>query len=414
MRENGRRDPVTPETMFQAASISKPVTAVATFRLVERDVLDLDEDVNRYLVSWKVPANGSWQPRVTIRQILSHTAGLTVHGFPGYNREQPVPELLQVLNGTDPANTSPVQVNVLPGIQFRYAGGGTSVLQQLLVDVLGKSFPELMHELVFEPLGMQNSTYEQPLPGHREASAAAGHRVGGAVVAGGAHVYPEMAAAGLWTTPSDLANLVIDLQNAMAGKSGTLLSRQSVEQMLTPQVPNSYGWSEMVGLGFFLDGKDDAARFSHGGDNEGFKALLVAYSKAGKGAIVMANGDGGWILNDEVMRTLADIYQWHGYTSPQRPAVELAPGVIVAYAGIYELRPGYQLVVAPEGGTLLVTATGQRSFRLQPMSETEFFAADANVEVSFERGEDGGVTTLSLRQNGASLPAPRVGEAQDG
>ncbi len=170
----------------------------------------------------------------------------------------------------------------------------------------------------------------------------------------------------------------------------------------------------MVGLGFFLDGKDDAARFSHGGDNEGFKALLVAYSKAGKGAIVMANGDGGWILNDEVMRTLADIYQWHGYTSPQRPAVELAPGVIVAYAGIYELRPGYQLVVAPEGGTLLVTATGQRSFRLQPMSETEFFAADANVEVSFERGEDGGVTTLSLRQNGASLPAPRVGEAQDG
>ncbi len=152
--EAGTIREVTADTLFQAASISKPVFALAVMRLVQEGRLSLDEDVNTYLTSWRVPASGNWQPRITLRQLLSHTAGLTVHGFPGYATSDPLPTLVQVLNGKPPANTDEVEVNIIPGLHYRYSGGGTTVAQQVLVDVLGKPFPEIMRELVLELLGM--------------------------------------------------------------------------------------------------------------------------------------------------------------------------------------------------------------------------------------------------------------------
>src|SRR6185436_9257568 len=142
---------VDPTTLFQAGSISKPVAAVAALRLVDAGRIDLDADVNDYLVSWKVPANEGWQPRVTLRHLLSHTGGLTVHGFPGYARGQAVPTLVQVLDGAKPANTAAVRDNAVPGTQSRYSGGGTTIVQQMLIDVMGKPFPALMRELVLDP-----------------------------------------------------------------------------------------------------------------------------------------------------------------------------------------------------------------------------------------------------------------------
>ena len=150
---------ITTETLFQACSISKAVTAIAVLRLVEEGKLELDADVNLFLKSWKVPANGSWRPKVTIRQLLSHTAGTNVPWFPGYHRDQDIPTLLEVLNGKQPANTPDIRVTTLPGIRFRYSGGGYCILQQLLIDVMQQPFPELMNALVLKPLGMIHSTY---------------------------------------------------------------------------------------------------------------------------------------------------------------------------------------------------------------------------------------------------------------
>ncbi|HEY9909415.1 MAG TPA: serine hydrolase domain-containing protein, partial [Thermosynechococcaceae cyanobacterium] len=198
---------VTPDTLFQAASISKPVFALAVMRLVQEGRLNLDEDINTYLTSWRAPAIEDWQPRITLRQLLSHTAGLTVHGFPGYRNSEPLPTTVQILNGEPPANTDKVEVNIIPGLHHRYSGGGTTVAQQVLVDVLGKPFPEIMRELVLDPLGMTNSTYQQPLPNHWSAKAATAHLFSGIPLEGKHHVYPEMAAAGLWTTAADLAKV---------------------------------------------------------------------------------------------------------------------------------------------------------------------------------------------------------------
>jgi CubicO group peptidase (beta-lactamase class C family) len=235
VRETGQPGPVTPDTLFQVCSISKPVAALAALRLVQEGRIDLDENVNHYLTSWCIPANGDWQPRVTLRHLLSHGAGLTQHGFPGYNRRALLPTLRQVLDGEPPANTGPVRVNALPGTQFRYSGGGTTVVQQLLMDVTGLPFPRLMRELVLDPLGMQPSTYEQPLPEARWADAASGHRTGGAPVDGQWHGYPEMAAAGLWTTPSDLARVALAVQRARAAEPDSFLRKEIVDEMLTYQ-----------------------------------------------------------------------------------------------------------------------------------------------------------------------------------
>lgn len=188
--------PVTTETLFQAGSISKPVAAMAALHLVEKGTLALDSDVNQALTSWKIPASAAAPGAVvTLRELLSHTAGLTVHGFPGYAAGTPIPTLVQVLDGEKPANTAPVRLEAAPGSRWKYSGGGYTVMQQLLLDVSHQPFPKLMHDTVLAPIGMTRSTYEQPLPTELRSGAATPYKANGAPVEGGFHIYPEMAAA---------------------------------------------------------------------------------------------------------------------------------------------------------------------------------------------------------------------------
>jgi CubicO group peptidase (beta-lactamase class C family) len=407
VRQAGQSAPITAQTLFQAASISKPVAAVAVMRLVQEGRLDLDEDVHAYLRSWQVPANGDWQPRVTLRQLLSHTAGTTIHGFPGYHRAHALPTLRQVLDGVAPANTGPIWVNTVPGGQFRYSGGGTSIVQQLLMDVTGQPFPALMRELVLAPLGMEHSTYEQPLPRERWPEAASGHRYGGGRVAGDWHVYPEMAAAGLWTTPTDLARLALEVQAVYAGRPGKVLTRPSVEAMLVAQARGP------VGIGFFVEGEEAQRRFGHGGSNEGFKCQLLAYVEQGLGAAIMTNGDPGWQVGAEMMGAIAREYSWPlgpkeqiGFLVPPRqPAAD--DGSRDEYAGDYSLRPDFPLRVARTAAGLTLHLPGQPALALLPLSETEYYAEALDMEVTFHREEDGTVRNLVVHQNGSALEAKR-------
>ena len=250
-------------------------------------------DVNEFLTSWRVPPDGNWQPRVTLRQIASHTAGLTTGGFPGYRRDDQLPRLLDILSGSAPANTQGIRVDTVPGTQFRYAGGGTTVMHQVLEDVTGIPLAQLVSELVLEPLGMRDSFYAQPLPSGLHSRAASAHLRDGSVVPGGWHVYPELAAAGLWTTPSDLARYAIGVQRAVAGKSDGVLSPQLAQEMLTSQALSGRADFAGIGLGPFVGGEGSSRRFGHGGGNEGFKCQLVAYTETGQGAAIMTNSDNG-------------------------------------------------------------------------------------------------------------------------
>jgi len=186
------RDSVGVETLFQAGSVSKPTFALGVMRLKEKGLINLDRDVNEYLTSWKVPPVEGWQPTITLRQLLSHTAGLTVHGFPGYLKTEPIPTVPQILNGEPPSNTPEVRINILPGTTFRYSGGGITVAQLLVTDLLKKPFPEFMREEVFAPLKLRHSTYMQPLPDSLTAIASTGFPNKAQPIKGRFHIYPEM------------------------------------------------------------------------------------------------------------------------------------------------------------------------------------------------------------------------------
>jgi CubicO group peptidase (beta-lactamase class C family) len=302
--ETGSSTPVGTGTLFQAGSISKPVAATAALSLVEKGKLSLDEDVNQKLKMWKLPENEfTKEQKVTLRRLMSHTAGLTVHGFPGYDVDAPVPTIVQVLNGEKPANTDPIRVDFIPGTKFRYSGGGVTIEQLLMMDVTGKAFPPLLRETVLDKIGMTASSYEQPLPPARAALTADGTYQDGKPVHGRWHIYPEMAAAGLWTTPTDLAKFAIEIAKSRSGKSNKVLSQKTVEEMLTPVLPNS------PGLGFFVDEKNPGV-FGHNGADEGFQALLTMNWQTGNGVAIMANSNNGIAVADLVLRTVAKEYKW--------------------------------------------------------------------------------------------------------
>ena len=409
VKEAGRGDRVTPTTRFQACSISKPVAVLGMLRLVERGVLDLDADVNDLLTSWRVPPSASWQPRVTLRQIASHTAGLTVGGFPGYRRAAPLPTLTQILTGSSPANTAGIRVDTLPGVEFRYAGGGTTVLQQVLEDVTRRPFAHLMRELVLEPLEMSRSGYAQPLPDDLHDEAATAHRADGAPVEGRWHVYPELAAAGLWTTAGDLARYAIAVQRAAAGAPGAILGPELTASMLTPHVRSTsrLGGLDALGLGLFLGGPE-AAWFGHSGGNEGFKCHLLAHRHAGCGLAVMTNGDGGHAFVAEILDGVARTMEWPEYEA-SGPAEDAVPMVeLGAFTGCYELRPDALIEVSRQGDDLLVKALGQPPISFLRLSETEFASFAVETTLAFASADREGAAELILRQNGAELRCRRV------
>ncbi len=311
VKEAGKKDPVTLDTLFQAGSISKPVMAMAVLHYVQQGKFNLDENVNDKLISWKVPDNDfTKEQKVNLRRLLSHSAGTTVHGFPGYEVGEKLPTLVQVLNGEPPSKTAPVRVDMVPGTKFRYSGGGTTIVQLMLVDQLKKPFPEIMRDTVIAPLGLKNSTYEQPLPGDRAAKAASGHGADGKAIEGKWHVYPEMAAAGLWTTASDLAEVALEVAESKAGKSNRVLTQDMTKQMLTVQ-------AEPAGLGFMVDPKSD--QFGHGGADEGFQADMTAFSDSRSGVVVMANSDMGMLLFARIEKSIANEYGWTSYQRGPEP-----------------------------------------------------------------------------------------------
>jgi len=309
------------QTLFLAGSISKPVAAIGALSLVERGKLSLTEDVNARLKSWKVPENEYTSgQKVTLALILDHTAGFVGGDFyPGYDVNQRLPSLPQILNGEKPANSAPARLGFVPGSSWRYSGAGYLVAQQLMIDVTGQQFPELMRSAVFTKIGMADTTYEQPLPLNRATTAASGTLLDGAPVDGRWHVNPEMAAGGLWSTPSDLAKLAIEISLSLQGKANHLLSQRMAREMITPHwergVTNILGTPDdpdRMGFGFFV-GRDD--RFGHIGGNVGYQATFVMFGKSGNGAVIMTNSDVGLRVGNALLNEIAKEYGWN-YTAP--------------------------------------------------------------------------------------------------
>ena len=372
------KEPVVLETLFQAGSISKSVNAMVAMKKVEQGKISLDEPINNKLVTWKLPENEfTARKKVTLRNLLSHTAGTTVHGFPGYAVTEKLPTLPQVLDGASPANTAAVRVDFEPGSKFRYSGGGITIAQLAIMDLEKQPYPEIAKKTVLDPLKMTNSTYSQPLPDDWRKLAASGHRQDGSLVEGKIHVYPEMAAAGLWTTPTDLAKFAIDVQLSLAGRANRVLSKDSTQTMTTAFLEN-------VGLGFFIEKHGNSLYFGHGGADEGFRAEMLVSRDKGYGAVVMANSDNGEILR-EVLRGVAREYGWDEFLPVPHEVIALDAAKLNEHVGRYLVNPDRVLVLKNEAGKLIAQPTSDGPFQLLPTTETTFVRRESNARYTFVR-----------------------------
>ena len=384
-------EPVTTETLFQAGSISKPVAAMVALKKVEEGKITLDENINNKLTSWKLPDNEfTAKKKVTLANLLSHTGGLTVHGFPGYAVGEKLPTLPQVLDGAAPANTAAVRVDMEPGTKFRYSGGGVTIAQLAIMDIEKKPYPRIAQETVLGPLGMTSSTYEQPLPDETRKKAASGYRGDGKVVEGKIHVYPEMAAAGLWTTPTDLAKFGIEVQLSLKGKSNKVLSKEMTAKMVTPFV------GDLTGMGFFVEKHGNAIYFGHGGADEGFRAGLLVNKDKGYGVAVMVNSDNGQII-EEIFRSVAKEYGWEDYLPQPYEVVSVDSSKLDDYPGRFLVNPDRVLTINKEGGKLYAQPTADARVELLPISDSEFIRSDENIRYTFVRGAGGKVEAVKLR-----------------
>jgi CubicO group peptidase (beta-lactamase class C family) len=395
-REAGLR--ATPRTLFQAGSISKPVAAAGILVAVARGRLSLEEPVSAYLETWKLPENDLTRGTpVTLERLLNHSAGVTVHGFPGYAPGQPVPSIVQVLDGVPPANTAPIRVDLAPGTKWRYSGGGYTIAQVALADAMKRPFEALLAELVLRPAGMVESTYEQPLPETQRAAAAAGYRADGAPVPGKRHTYPEMAAAGLWTTATDLAKFAIAIQRAVRAEKRAILPGPLAARMTAPLLGD-------YGLGLAVEKRGGETYVGHDGADEGFQALFLAHRDKGLAIAVMVNSDNGIALAYEIVRGVARADAWPGYLGEPLRAVPARAEELAPLAGRYALNGDDVVTIDARGIRLFGRAGVGPEFELYRIADGSFARKERRTSYRFEGG------VLVVTSGTDVTKAPRLAE----
>ncbi|HTI93534.1 MAG TPA: serine hydrolase [Puia sp.] len=396
-----KKIPVTAQTLFQAASISKSLNGVGLLKLAQEKKLDLYADINTYLTGWKFPYDSLAKGRkISVANLLSHTGGLTVHGFPGYEQGKDRPTIEQILDGKTPSNSPAVRSMYEPGLRSEYSGGGITVSQLILTNITHQPYEEYMKKEVLQPMGMTSSTYAQPPADIQPDLLATAYDRNGEEITGKYHIYPEQAAAGLWTNPTDLAKYIIETQLAYEGRSSKVLDQQTTKLRLTPYLDNS------AALGVFIDKRDNTLYFQHGGANEGFRCQYYGSLANGNGVVVMVNSDNGNIM-PEIINSVAKVYDFKGlYRS--KTTVAVADSLLEKYTGQYALTPTFILVVSKEGNQLFTQATNQPKFKIYAETQTKFTPSEFPAEIEFVKDANGGFNSIILSQNGQRNEGKRI------
>jgi CubicO group peptidase (beta-lactamase class C family) len=398
---SGGKQQVTEKTLFQAGSISKSLNSLGVLLLAQEEKLSLDQDINNYLSSWKFPYDSiSREKVITTIQLLSHTAGVTVSGFPGYKTGDTLPTVIQILDGLPPANTGPVRSGFVPGERFSYSGGGTTILQLIVTDVSGKAYDEFMQERVLDPLGMKESFFTRLPPDSKKSLLATGYLPDGTEVEGKYHIYPEQAAAGLWTTPTDLCRYIIETQQAYNGKSSLVLTPEMTRLRLTPV-------KDDAALGVFVNSRVTGSYkyFNHNGGNEGFCCTAIGCMNDGKGVVIMTNThyNNTGIL-EEIANSVATVYSWKDYYLPEKKnVIEPDRSVLEKYAGMYE-ADGRIIIFTLSDSGLLVSISESPGWPVYFTGPDEFFIRESKGTLKFLSDENQLVTGFT----GDEIKATRI------
>jgi CubicO group peptidase (beta-lactamase class C family) len=386
----GEDAPVTCETLFQAASLSKPVTLIAAMRMHEAGLIDIDTDIQPYLKEYKLPAGGhSADNPVTFRNILSHTSGLSAGGFMGYAEDEIFPTDIEVLTGTGSANSAKVEAPKAPGAELAYSGGGYTIAEVAMQDVTGKSFKAIMDEWILRPAGMKRSDFAQPLPISKHHEAALGHDSGGKPLEGGWRNHPEQAAAGLWSTAGDMATFMLEVYRAYRGDSD-ILDQDTVREMIA-------GRRDGHAYGFRVDGDDGSLSIRHYGGNVGYRSFMMINLETGDGAAYLTNSDNGGALGDELLLGTSKVYGWPGYHQIEKTRAQRSVEELKVLVGTYEFGGGLRVSIdyrASENAIGIIFPNGDRYSLTPVLGEDEFIHHETGVEVSFSTR--GGKRTLKV------------------
>lgn len=397
----GRR--VTTDTRFQAASISKSINSLGILRLIQEGKLEGEADINQYLKSWQFPYDSVAEgKKINTYNLLSHTGGLTVHGFPGYTPGDSLPTLVQILNGERPANTAAVRSQFAPGLRFQYSGGGTTISQLLLQDITGQDYASYMEANVLKPLGMNNSSYQQPPASGSDL--ATGYYMNGKPVKGNYHVYPEQAAAGLWTTPTDLARYIIECQLALEGRSSKVLSQEMMKKRMTPYIDTA------AALGVFIHNTGSEKYFNHNGGNEAFLCTSFGSLEGGNGVVIMVNGENFAVIT-ELLNSVARVYGWKDFYKPEyRKLIKPDQSELDAYTGRFLLGTD-TIRIFRRNNSLFAQQNGEPAMGFELMfSHTDSFSIreEPAARFSVQRNQQGGVAGLRLHQGQMNLEMKRM------
>ncbi|MEP1032505.1 serine hydrolase domain-containing protein [Ekhidna sp.] len=395
--------PVTTQTLFQAAATTMPVTAYGALRLVDQNELDLDENINGYLKSWQVPENEfTKEKKVTVRNLLNHSAGIHPRGTGSYGINSKIPTLVEILNGTPPASNEPITVNKEPGESVRFAYASYVPIQQLMLDVEGESFPEIMHELVLQPLEMNNSTFNQTLTAEQLEKVATGYLQDGTMVKGRRHTYPVMASYGLWTTAEDYAKFITHVQH----------SKDLTELMGTPYGVRNSGWSFTLGLGFQLLNRNDEIYLRHHGWNRGFYAEIAAHRDKGYGVVVLTNSTFPE-FNAEVMRAVALAYDWSNYV-PVHQKMEIEQVAVDEIAGRYQSDDVIVEIYQKDSQLFYKNILDEQEVELIKVSDSLFVRRNSSRFIQFKPdAENGAINLQYLNRNDGVIISALVKVAND-
>ncbi|HXD94062.1 MAG TPA: serine hydrolase domain-containing protein [Bacteroidia bacterium] len=387
--DSAEKRPVTPETVFEPGSISKSLNSVGILKLAQNKQIDLYTDINNYLTSWKFPYDTTSKgKKITMANLLSHTAGLTVHGFLGYEVGDTIPTLQQILDGKRPANSEAVRSEIEPGIKHMYSGGGTTISQLILTDITKQPYDKWMFENVLKPIGMTNSSFSQPQPKEKQKLMATGY-LKDRVVKGKYHVYPEQAAAGLWTTPTDLAKFIIETQQSLKGKSNKVLTQQTTQLQLRPYIDSA------VGLGVFTDNRNGVKYFSHGAGNAGFSGYYTGSYEGGNGIVIVCNATDVIGLRNELMNSVATAYQWKGLEVTEgvtKKEVKLSEAKADKFIGCYQT--GTNINEIYKKGNAYYLQAAANAWQIHFTSDSSFINLESISEKTFLFNKEGKVVGL--------------------
>lgn len=404
MADIGLKQKATPRTLYQAASISKSINAACIMLLVKDGKLSLDTDIREYLDTWKLPENEySTGKKITLKNLLSHTAGISVGGFNGYKRKDSLPSINQILNGLPPANSDAIKPVLYPGSRFQYSGGGTVITRKIIEDITGSDYARVVSRNVLDRLDMKQSSYAQPLPSkwHDVATAYDG---GGNEISGKYTLNPELAPDGLWTTPTDLAKFILAIQQCLKGKYSGFLDSASTRIMLTPVLDSSN-----ASLGFFIVTKGGEKYFQHAGSNVGYKCNFYGSFNSGKGVVVMINCD-KYDIVPEIINSVAITYHWNEFYQPERrKLVKVADSVLDKYTGKYLMEePHMQFNIKKIDGQLYL-ASGTDEFERMYFTSKDSFLLLSSKQLVWEFINDGTPNTyqLIIKQGTYSFTAKR-------